>query len=592
MPARVVSNANAGEQAAENIARAASTDEGAEVEVGTVKKVLLVPTPTTSVLDETAEAPRELRSGVLSIVGIDDEESGDPAPETDISLQSSTGVQFRQIKPERRSNLWASSRIHDGVTLSEDSWGSTTLRKTSIFARFVAPMSTAFRSVILVATTRRFFMLIIFGLATMMPSFQWIEYSIVSSLMQRHYHVSGSTICWTSMIFHVGYITSVFPCAWILDNYGLRVTVVCSCCLTVIGSCIKLLSVATDRFSLVLIGQAFPAYATAFTATVPTRLASAWFKYDELSAASAAAMLGPHFGTALGFFVPPHVVNTDNVERSLRMLCIFVAVMSCLALLVTIVAFDEKPEHPLSFSEILNLSARTKPSLKEEMHSMLGDRYFILLLVSYGLNVGCLYSILTLLNPIILTYFPDEASFAGLLGLSIVSSGVLGSWVGGIVVDKTSMFKEVTLTVYVCSGVALLLFAALVPIRSHTATMIVCLFLGFFMIGYIPLGMQLVAEMTYPHSEWLPACFLGISAQGVGLVLIPVCAFVQDEFGVVAANGFMTAVLVIGCLMTAMLRAELKRQHAFNRAQRNRPRMFPPPASDRISSIDDEQPEL
>lgn len=592
-PENTSARANASTKATGNTHSTGSSDEGADFEVGTVKKVLLVPTPTASVIDDTAAATHDLHSGVFSVVGIDDDGSPNLTPGIDFPLQSSTGIQFRQVKPERRSKLWASSRWRDGVTLSEDGRDITTLRNTFTLARFTALMSTAFRAVIVVMTTSRLFMLIIFGLATMMPSFQWIQYSIVSNLMQRYYDISSDTVRWTSMIFHVGYMTLIFPCAWILDNYGLRVTLLCSSCLSAIGSCIKLFSVAPDRFSLVLIGQTFQAFATAFTAILPTRLASVWFEYDEQSSASSAAMLGLQLGTALGFFVPPHVIKADNVEGSLRMLCIAVSAVSCLALLVSIVAFEEKPEHPLSLSETLNLNARAKPPFKEEMHSLLGDRDFLLLLFSYGLNVGCFYSIATLLNPVILAYFPDEASFAGLLGLSMVLSGVLGGWVGGIVADKTCMFKEVTLAVYISSAVGLLLFAALLPIRSHAVTMIVGLFLGFFMMAYLPLGMQLGAEMTYPLSEGLPASFMVISAQGMGLVLIPICAGIQAEFGVVAANGFMTAVLAIGCSMTAILRAELKRQNAFKREQRKRSRSSSvPTASDQTPSPGDEEPEL
>ncbi|XP_075543239.1 putative MFS-type transporter C09D4.1 [Dermacentor variabilis] len=379
------------------------------------------------------------------------------------------------------------------------------------------------------------------------------------------------------------------PCAWILDIYGLRVAVLCGACGSAIGSCIKLFSIGPDLFATVLIGQAFPALATAFTSAVPARLASAWFKYEEISTASSAGMLGVQLGTALGFFVPSQVLDKNDIQGSLRTLCIGVATASCLTFLVAIACFEEKPVHPPSFSEMLNRYADIRVSFGEGMHVLIKDRNFILLLLSYGINTGSFYSMSTLLNPVITSYFPGEESFAGILGLSMIISGFLGSWVGGVVVDKTAMFKEVTLAAYIFSTMAMLLHTIVLLMHSYSLTIIVCVFLGFFMTGYMPLAVQLGAEITYPLNEALPASLLSMSAQGTSLILTPICSFVIAKFGHVASNVAITGMLVIGCLMMAVLRAELKRQKAFMRVQRKRSSTIPRYESSRApSSVSEE----
>lgn len=92
---------------------------------------------------------------------------------------------------------------------------------------------------------------------------------------------------------------------------------------------------------------------------------------------------------------------------------------------------------------------------------------YLLLLLSYAINVGIFYAISTLLNQIILEYFPVSPKIAvrriacanpfvtiiylslvqgheedaGRIGLTIVCAGMLGSVVCGVALDKTHKYK-------------------------------------------------------------------------------------------------------------------------------------------------------
>lgn len=91
---------------------------------------------------------------------------------------------------------------------------------------------------------------------------------------------------------------------------------------------------------------------------------------------------------------------------------------------------------------------------------------YLLLLLSYAINVGIFYAISTLLNQIILEYFPVSSiatrrivhmnpfvmilyvslaqgheEDAGRIGLTIICAGMLGSVVCGIILDKTHKYK-------------------------------------------------------------------------------------------------------------------------------------------------------
>ncbi|KAL1420758.1 hypothetical protein MTO96_023800 [Rhipicephalus appendiculatus] len=541
-----------------------AVDQETEPKLGdaTQKKVLLVSASHDTSVDVALAAPGGPYSG-SNVRGLEHNESPSSPKEVKAAPPVASKIQFRPPSPhsDTRKEL---SRPKGG-----EEPGATTPGKTSMASHLVSSISNSFRDIMVMATTRRFFMVTIFCIATTMPAFQWLQYSIVSNIVEKYYDVGSTAVSWTAMVFYAAYVTMAIPCAWVLEKYGLRITVLCGACLTAIGACIKLFSVRPDRFTYVIIGQVFPALTTAFTAAVPARLASAWFKYEEISKASSVGMLGVQLGSALGFVVPPHVLHKADVQGSLRSLCIGVAIASSLAFLVVIVFFEDKPVHPPSFSEMLNrYNINKRTTFGEDMRTLMKDRNFILLLVSYGINTGCFYSISTTLNPVILNYFPGDESFAGILGLCIILSGFLGSWMGGYLVDKTEMFKGITLATYVLTTVTLLLHSLLLLERSHALTLIACTLLGFFLTGYMPLGVQLGAEITYPLNEALPACLLSMAAQGTSLVITHIFDIVRHQVGTVAANLVLVGMLVIGCFLTVMLHAELKRQEAYKREQR------------------------
>ncbi|KAH9374224.1 hypothetical protein HPB48_013709 [Haemaphysalis longicornis] len=260
-------------------------------------------------------------------------------------------------------------------------------------------------------------------------------------------------------------------------------------------------------FNVVLIGQAFPAFAQVFILVLQPLLSSAWFRYWKISTTYSIGALGNQLGIALGFAIPPTVVRPDDVGRSLFFLCAAVA--------IRLKQCDSK-----------------KVTFATALDALFRDFNFWLLLVSYGLNTGAFYSISTMLNPVILVYFPEEEVFVGCLGLCMIVAGILGSWLGRIAIDRTGRCKDVTLAVYILSTFA--------------------------------------AEITYPAPEEISFIMMNVSAQMFGLVMIIMSAEMFRVFGDVTLNLLLTASLLVGSIMTAWIKANLKKQHALRRESMGR----------------------
>ncbi|KAH9374225.1 hypothetical protein HPB48_013710 [Haemaphysalis longicornis] len=344
---------------------------------------------------------------------------------------------------EKQEDMTASSAAGDSARSSSNDSKDTASRFMA--TPFTESVSALLTDVVVTATSRRYWILIMFCSLYMINAFQWLQYAIIASVIKDHFGVDEKVVSLTSILYLVGHLILALPSAWIIDKLGLRDTVLIAAACTAIGAAIKTFAVHPGQFTIVLVGQAFPAISQALLLGLPRRLASSWFRYQEISRTRSICVLANNVGIALGFIIPPNVVEAHTVSTSLTHLCVVVAVFSSLCLLALLVAFHEEPKYPPSFSEMLHRCS-TKATLTAGIGTLLRDRNFCLLLGSYGLNAGAFYTVCTLLNPAILIYFPGEERFAGWLGLSIIVAGLFGSWLCCMAVDKTGRYKQVALT--------------------------------------------------------------------------------------------------------------------------------------------------
>jgi len=83
------------------------------------------------------------------------------------------------------------------------------------------------------------------------------------------------------------------------------------------------------------------------------------------------------------------------------------------------------------------------------------------------------------------------------------------------------------------------------------------------MTGYLPVGFEFAAEITYPESEGTSAGLLNASAQLFGLILTPIGRVLfESSLGAIGANVALCIALIVGCGMTALIRADLRRTSA------------------------------
>ncbi|KAM9317061.1 choline/ethanolamine transporter FLVCR1 [Gastrophryne carolinensis] len=412
---------------------------------------------------------------------------------------------------------------------------------------------------------RRFVVLGVFSLYSLVNAFQWIQYSIIASIFTGFYGVSNQGIDWLSVVYMVVYVPLIFPATWLLDTRGLRLTALLGSGLNCLGAWLKCASARPDLFPVTMLAQTVCSVAQVFILGLPSRVASVWFGPKEVSTACATAVLGNQLGCAIGFLLPPVLVpKTEDVEltgHNISIMFYGTAAVSTALFLLTIAIFKERPKIPPSQSQaLLQDNSPEEYSYKVSIMNLLKNVPFLLLLVSYGIMTGSFYSVSTLLNQMI-TYHEWDDVDAGRIGLTLVIAGMVGSVICGVWLDYTKTYKQTTLIVYILSFIGMLVFTFTLNLQNLVVVYVTGGALGFFMTGYLPLGFEFAVEITYPESEGTSSGLLNASAQIFGILFTLAQGKLTTDYNPRAGNLFLCAWMFVGIILTALIKSDLRRHN-------------------------------
>lgn len=419
---------------------------------------------------------------------------------------------------------------------------------------------------------RRWIIVFLFSCYSLSNSFQWIQYGIISNIFMYFYSVDAFTIDWMSMIYMLTYIPFIFPVTWLLDKKGLRVIAIVATALNCLGTWIKVLSVKPNLFAVTFLGQFCCSCAQVFILGMPSRIASVWFGSQEVSTACSIGVFGNQLGIAIGFLVPPilvpNVQDLDELAHHISIMFYITAGVATLLFILVVFVFQERPKLPPTQAQAV---ARSIPpeqySYTASILRLLRNKPFILLIITYGLNVGCFYAVSTLLNRMIIEHYPGEEVNAGRIGLTIVIAGMVGSLICGVWLDRTKTYKQTTLAVYCMTLVGMIVYASTLNLGHLWVVFITAGALGFFMTGYLPLGFEFAVELTYPECEGTSSGLLNCSAQVFGIIFTISQGKIIDAYGTLAGNIFLCVFLLIGTVMTGFIKSDLRRQNANRTAE-------------------------
>ncbi|XP_055382441.1 uncharacterized MFS-type transporter C09D4.1-like [Condylostylus longicornis] len=439
------------------------------------------------------------------------------------------------------------------------------LKRIESFTSLSVPEDFKFSKIEIKLLQSRWLYMIICIIFTAISYMQWIQFSIIANLLVDFYKVSSNAVDWTSLVFMICYVFLVLPVSYFLDTKNSRQTALYGCFGTALGSWIKMFALNPNKFYILMIGQTIVAISQIFILQVPQTLSAVWFSPNEAFTVSGLAAFGGQLGIALGFFITPWLVKRNGAATDIRLgienICIFTACLSTIILVIVFIGFKGKPKYPPSTVQAIlrTTSVQNKDSWKASLNS-LKNKTLHLLLLSYGIHTGVQNSFSTLLNQIILNYFPNSEQDAGNIGAILISTGLFGSLIFGFIIDMMQQYKSTALWVSRFSVVGMIFFYLALESKSKILLYISSMILGFFMTGYQTVGQELALEIEYYNTESPVAALLNISSHVFGITFTVLLSWIEMQFGTWLEHICFILLLVLGTIFIGKSKFETNRK--------------------------------
>ncbi|XP_063241450.1 heme transporter FLVCR2-like [Bacillus rossius redtenbacheri] len=234
-------------------------------------------------------------------------------------------------------------------------------------------------------------------------------------------------------------------------------------------------------------------------------------------------------GLAAGFLAPPLLVRPHDdpadIGHDLKMLTLGVAASSSLIAALTVLLFKDRPELPPSPAQAQERAGRpevTCQGFARALRRLWANGNYRLMLACNGIANGSLNVVVTVLSPVVLSHFPDGQEFAGRVGVVIILAGLLGCVVFGALLDRTHKYN-------------------------------------IFLVGFMPIALEMSAEVTYPESESTVGNLLFIPSNVLGIAMSMAFTEIMQRWGDLSAILFVCASLAAGALLASFVGRDYRR---------------------------------
>ncbi|XP_071586452.1 solute carrier family 49 member A3 isoform X2 [Heliangelus exortis] len=407
----------------------------------------------------------------------------------------------------------------------------------------------------------------------------WLTFAPVADKTAGYFHISLEMVNWLSIVYLLISIPFGLVATWVLDSVGLRCAVILSSWLNGTGSIIrmfsvlKFLSLGSQNYWYLFIGQCLCALAQPLIIFSPTKLAALWFPDHQRATANMIASMSNPLGIFIANMLSPALVPEGKHIPLMLGVYAIPAVTACV--LATVGIREKAPPTPPSASATNSTSQPFFTGLK----MLLRNKSYIILAVCFGGGIGMFTCFSALLEQILCEKgYSNE--FAGLNGALFTVCGLVGAFLLGMYVDRTRKFIESTKICFCLSALASIVFAVASRFRHQAVTLAISSSLfGFFGFAIYPIAMELAVECSYPVGEGTSTGLIFVASQIEGVILMillqaltvrvsedpsSTCALDQD-----GALEWTTPVLVLAGLCSAMacsyvifFHTDYKRLHA------------------------------
>ncbi|XP_070506527.1 choline/ethanolamine transporter flvcr2a-like [Chironomus tepperi] len=421
--------------------------------------------------------------------------------------------------------------------------------------------------------TRRWFLFAMITISLTISSTQFLQFCIISNVIQKYFDTTSDVIDLTSIFYMLIYFLLYIPVTYFFcEKQSLHKVALYGSVGLVITSWLKYVGVLIQNFALILLVQCFCALFHIFLSSIPSRIATVWFPIQEEYLTQAITIFANNLGLIINFLSLIVINNLDDMEiltTNLTDYILLIALLSTFNAIIMMFAFkQDEPEIPPSCIEALR---RDKVIQNEDFDKrrfwkslkiLMSNKNFIMLFLGFGLNIGVFNAFSTILNSIIVHYFPTGQLEAGTLCLSTTLLSVFSLFGFAFILARFKRFKSTALWILRIQSIAFILFSLSLESTSFVIMCFSSILLGIFMVGFQLVGQELAVELTYDMMcEDISVGIINTFGFFCGIIITLGIKKLQDVFSILYGNLCFSLLITVGTIFNSLISSlELKRQ--------------------------------
>ncbi len=377
---------------------------------------------------------------------------------------------------------------------------------------------------------KRWFMLAILILVTIMVEMQWLTHAPIARVATKFYEnqlevYSWLTIDTLAVVYMFVFLAFCLPASYIIDTYGIQKGIGIGAVFVIIGSIIK--GVYGGNLLLVFVGQLFLAMAQPFIINAVTAFSARWFPQEERAMAVGFTALAQYIGILMVMLITPALVvnspNHPNYGEGIDFMLYVYMVPSIISGVLILIFLKENPKN-IPFNQ-----TKVRLNFKDGLLQMFRLRDALLTILLFTIGLGIFNAISTLVDGITANLGIKDSD--GLIGGIMLIGGIVGAIILPILSDKYQ--KRKPFLVFCMLGVipAVVGLAYTVEISeiinftasgTYNLALVSSFLLGLCIMSAGPIGFQYTAEITLPTPESTSQGILLLVGQisGIGLVTL------------------------------------------------------------------------
>ncbi|XP_064601247.1 solute carrier family 49 member 4 homolog [Liolophura sinensis] len=438
--------------------------------------------------------------------------------------------------------------------------------------------------------TRRWYILAAFSLTGIVDGIMWNTWGPLNQSAKAVYNWSNTELAVVINWGNIMYGLFIFVASYIMDTKGLRVAVVSSMGILVLGAGLRMVSMKpTPATWLNNVGQILLGIAGCVPYAGASLVSATWFPVNQRATATSIASMCCYIGDGLAFIIGPLIVKqlrwtklTDSIHsnvsfsiglppphnvsntsdpydvarqrKELFMLYLIEFGFAAGLFLMTLIYFPAKPPTAPSLS-----AATERMKYKDGLLALTKSSQFWLINAAFSPN-GVFLGWTSVLG-VILSAVGINQDEAGWIGFYMIVAGC----VGGITVARFSdifnrRVKLFVTTMYLVSAACLtwftLMLVGYIPFTT-VQIYISCIIVGLCLNGSFPLFMEMACESAYPVAEGITCGYLTMIHNTITSLVLAVLMI--PGVGTQWMNWTLLAFVVLGIPFIFVYKADRQR---------------------------------